>query len=317
MVSKIYEIGIVPVVVLGDSNSAVPLAQALCAGGLPTAEVTFRTGAAKEAIRKIAGQVPQITVGAGTITTVDMARAAADAGAKYIVSPGFNPRVVHWCLEHEIPVFPGVSSPSEVEAAMELGLTTLKFFPAEQVGGRPMLSSLAAPYANIKFMPTGGINLDNLNAYLALPNVVACGGSWICPTGLTDLQQFDKIETLCREAVLRMHNFSLLHVGINSADAARADQTATLFAQMFSLPKQELPSAYFAGTMLEVVKSQFLGEHGHIAISTDNIDRAIAYFKRGGYHFRAEGLAKDSKGIIAAYFEQELGGFAIHLRRKL
>ena len=147
--------------------------------------------------------------------------------------------------------------------------------------------------------------------------MLACGGSWMCPATIVDAQKFDEIEALCRKSVMEMHGFSLLHVGLNSTDAKEAETNANIFANIFSLPVTELTGSYFAGTMIEVVKHQFLGEHGHIAICTNNVDRAMAYFEKRGYTFRSEGIAKDEKGTIAVYFKQEVGGFAIHLRRKL
>lgn len=207
--NKLYRLGIVPVLVINDAENAVSLARALKNGGIPTAEVTFRTPAAKESIRRITNEVPGMLVGAGTVTSAELAKQAIDAGAQYIVSPGLNPKVVNFCLEQNIPVLPGVSSPTEIEAAMELGLDVLKFFPAEASGGCKMLKALASPYQKIKFIPTGGIGLKNLNDYLNLPNVLACGGSWICPDSLVDAQKFEEIEALCRQAVLTMHGFCL------------------------------------------------------------------------------------------------------------
>ena len=279
ILEQIYNIGIVPVVIINNSDNAVPLAKALVRGGIPTAEVTFRTSAAKEAIAQITKEVPEILVGAGTVTSVEMAKEAIRAGAKYIVSPGLNPKVVTYCIEQNIPILPGVATPTELEAAMALGLTTMKFFPAEQIGGKNMLASLSSPYKQIKFIPTGGININNLNQYLDLPNVLACGGSWMCPASLIDAQKFDEIAILCHQAVLSMHGFSLLHVGLNSADSDEAKESANLFGSMFSLPVIEFPGAFFAGNMMEIVKKPFLGSNGHIAVSTNNIDRSIAYFE--------------------------------------
>ena len=313
---QIYRIGIVPVVVIHDAENAVELAKALIRGGIETAEITLRTPAALDAIQRIAKEVPEVLVGAGTVTSVELAEQAIQAGAKYIVSPGLNPRVVTFCLERNIPILPGVSTPTEIEAAMELGLTQCKFFPAEQSGGCKMLAALASPYSKMKFIPTGSIDSHNLNEYLNLPNVLACGGSWMCPASLIDARKFDEIEALCHKAVMDMHGFSLLHVGLNSKNAEEASTNANRFASMFSLPVTEFPGAYFAGSLMEVVKQPFLGEHGHIAIRTNNVDRAVAYFEKRGYAFRSEGLAQDEKGIIAIYFEQEIGGFALHLRRK-
>lgn len=193
--------GVVPVVVLNHAEQAVDLALAMQAGGLNSVEITMRTPAAAEAIRSIAAEVPGMTVGAGTVLNIQMAQDAVEAGAQFIVSPGLSKNLVLWCQERGIPVFPGVSTPTEITQAMELGLKQLKFFPAEQSGGVSMLKSLASPFQGIRFMPTGGISPKNLKDYLALPNVMACGGSWLCPQKLIDAGEFDQITVLCREAV--------------------------------------------------------------------------------------------------------------------
>ena len=163
VLEKIQKIGIVPVVVLNDAKDAAPLAKALCDGGLPCAEVTFRTEAAEESIRIMAEQFPQMLVGAGTVLTTEQVDRAVAAGAKFIVSPGLNPKVVKYCIEKGVPVTPGTANPSDVEQAIELGLEVVKFFPAEAAGGLNMIKSMAAPYTNMKFMPTGGINAKNIN----------------------------------------------------------------------------------------------------------------------------------------------------------
>ena len=176
---RISEIGIIPVIKIKDAAGAVPLAQALARGGLPAAEITFRTACAEEAIRRITAELPDMLVGAGTVLTVEQASRAKDAGASFIVSPGLNPEVVSWCLEAGVPVLPGVCTPSDIEKALSLGLKTVKFFPAEASGGVAMLKAMSAPYGDVRFMPTGGINEKNLLAYLSFPKVVACGGSFM------------------------------------------------------------------------------------------------------------------------------------------
>ena len=198
---KLHSIGIIPVIKIHDAEKAVPLARALYAGGLPAAEVTFRTEAAAEAIRRIREQVPEVCVCAGTVLNVETAERAVEAGASAIISPGTNPAVVRWCIEHDVPVIPGCATPSEVEWCMREGLNMVKLFPAEVVGGVSMLKALAGPYAVMQFMPTGGISPDNVGAYLSLSNVAACGGSWIVPKAFLQEGQFDKIEALAREAV--------------------------------------------------------------------------------------------------------------------
>ena len=201
LAERFHEVGVVPVVVLEDAKDAVPLAQALVEGGLPCAEVTFRTAAAEESIRLMAEKFPEMLVGAGTVLTTEQVDAAVKAGAKFIVSPGFDPEIVDYCLEKDIPVLPGCISPSEVAQAVKRGLKTVKFFPAEQAGGLPMIKAMAAPYTMVKFMPTGGINPENVKDYLAFNKIFACGGSWMVKNTLVENQEFDKICELSKEAV--------------------------------------------------------------------------------------------------------------------
>ena len=201
VLKKIQEIGIVPVVVLNDAKDAAPLAKALCDGGLPCAEITFRTDAAEESIRIMTEQFPQMLVGAGTVLTTEQVDRAVAAGAKFIVSPGLNPRIVKYCVEKGILITPGCSNPSDIEVALENGLEVVKFFPAEPAGGLNMIKAMAAPYVGVKFMPTGGINPTNVRDYLAYDRILACGGSWMVKGSLVDAGEFDKIEELTREAV--------------------------------------------------------------------------------------------------------------------
>jgi 2-dehydro-3-deoxyphosphogluconate aldolase/(4S)-4-hydroxy-2-oxoglutarate aldolase len=191
---------IVPVIVIDDPDDAVPLARALVDGGLACAEITFRTPRAAEAIRRISAAVPDIFVGAGTVLSPAQAATAWDAGASFIVAPGFNPRVVDYCIAQGMPVYPGICTPTELEAALEKGLTTVKFFPAEPSGGLPFLKAMAAPYGEVGFMPTGGINLANVAAYLAFNRVVGCGGSWMAPAEWIAAKQFDRIRDESRRA---------------------------------------------------------------------------------------------------------------------
>ena len=192
--------GIVPVVVLQDAAKAEPLAEALCKGGLACAEVTFRTDAAEESIRIMSEKFPEMLVGAGTVLTTEQADRAVKAGAKFIVSPGLNPEVVKWCKAHEVPVIPGIVTPTEMEQAIGLGLTMVKFFPAEPAGGLPMIKAMAAPYVGLKFMPTGGINAKNLEEYLSCDKIICCGGSWMVKGELVKAGEFDKIRELTAEA---------------------------------------------------------------------------------------------------------------------
>ena len=193
-------IGIVPVITIDRPQDAVPLARALLNGGIGCAEITFRTASAEEAIQRIGGECHEMLVGAGTVLTVQQAEQAVRAGAQYIVAPGFDAAVVEWCLGNGVPVLPGVATPTEINMALARGVKLLKFFPAEEIGGVRMLKTLHAPYQEVQFIPTGGINARNLAEYLALPNVVACGGSWMATESMISEGRFDEIARLSREA---------------------------------------------------------------------------------------------------------------------
>ncbi|KAI4451961.1 putative KHG/KDPG aldolase [Eubacterium plexicaudatum ASF492] len=197
---KFAQFGVVPVVVLNDAKDAKPLAEALVKGGLPCAEVTFRTEAAEESIRIMADSFPDMLVGAGTVLTTDQVDRAVNAGAKFIVSPGFDPEIVDYCLQKDIPVFPGCITPSEVAQAIKRGLKVIKFFPAAQFGGVDTIKALAAPYTSVKFMPTGGINAGNLKDYLDFDKILCCGGSWMVKGDLVKAGDFDRICELTKEA---------------------------------------------------------------------------------------------------------------------
>ena len=198
---QFYDFAVVPVVVLEDAKDAVPLAEALVKGGLPCAEVTFRTDAAEESIRLMCEKYPEMLVGAGTVLTTEQVDRAVAAGAKFIVSPGFDAEIVDYCLEKEISVLPGCITPSEVAQAVKRGLKTVKFFPAEQAGGLPMLKAMAAPYTRLKFMPTGGISAKNLKDYLGFNKIICCGGSWMVKGDLIKNKEFERITEMTKEAV--------------------------------------------------------------------------------------------------------------------
>lgn len=200
VLKQIGTIGIVPVAVLNEAKDAEPLAESLCNGGLPCAEVTFRTEAAEDSIRVMAEKYPDMLVGAGTVLTTEQVDRAVAAGARFIVSPGLNPKVVRYCLDKNIPVIPGTQTPSEMEQALELGLEAVKFFPAEPAGGLKMIQAVAAPYTTLKFMPTGGINLDNVEEYLKYDRILACGGSWMVKDSLVREGRFDEIEKMTKDA---------------------------------------------------------------------------------------------------------------------
>ncbi len=317
VLEEISKIGIVPVIALDKVEDAEPLAKALIEGGLPCAEVTFRTDAAEESIRIMASKFPELLVGAGTVLTTEQVDRAVNAGAKFIVSPGLNPKVVKYCVEKGIPVTPGTANPSDVEVAIELGLEVVKFFPAEAAGGLNMIKSMAAPYTNMKFMPTGGINATNLTSYLDFGKIIACGGSWMVNKDMMKNGDFDGIKKLTQQAVDTMLGFEMKHIGINAKDEADADGIASALNKMFGFEKKVGNSSIFAGTGFEVMKKPYLGANGHVAIQTNYINRAIYHLKKKGFEFDMDTAKYDAKGNMkAVYFKGEFGGFALHLVQK-
>lgn len=192
--------GVIPVVVLDDTAKALTTANALLAGGVSVMEITFRTAAAADSIKAVSENCPEMLVGAGTVVTPDQCKKALECGAKFIVSPGFDPEVVSWCVERNIPITPGCVTPTEIMAAMKLGLNVVKFFPAGVYGGLKAMKSLSAPFGGVKFIPTGGVDAKNLKEYLEAPFVHAVGGSWLCPKKEIAAGNFDAVTALCREA---------------------------------------------------------------------------------------------------------------------
>ena len=318
MFSELYSIGLIPVIKIEDPADAVPLAKALIAGGLPAAEITFRTACAAEAIKNITEACPEMFVGAGTVLTTEQVDAAIAAGSKFLVSPGLNPKVTAYALSKGVPMLPGCSNPSDIEAALELGLTTVKFFPAEAAGGLKMLKAMAAPYGKLTFMPTGGINADNLLDYLKFNKIVACGGSFMVKDELVKEKKWDEITALTKDAVKKMLGLEFVHMGINSDNAEEGIKGAKLFSAMFGLPLRETSKSVFAGEAFEFMTGRGPGKCGHIAIGTYFVDRAMAYFKRMGIEFDESSITYDDKTGKPkfAYFKDEVCGFAIHLVAK-
>ncbi len=310
---RLYEVGIVPVIKIDNASKAVPLAHALTEGGLPAAEITFRTPQAKDAIRAIADACPDMLLGAGTVLTPEQADEAKRAGAHFVVSPGLNPRVVRHCQKIGMPILPGCSNPSDIETALELGLDTVKFFPAEAAGGLPMLKAMAAPYGSIRFMPTGGLNENNILTYLSFDKVIACGGSFMVKDEYIRNGEFDKIRELTGRAVQRMLGFQIRHVGINSENASAAAALVKSFAP-FGLDIHENDGSYFLNSDLEILKQKGRGKNGHIAIGTNFIKRAEAYLSAKGIRFIEESKNYDADGNYTVVFlDGEFGGFAVHL----
>lgn len=308
-----HNIGIVPVVKIDDAAKAVPLAKAMIKGGIPCAEVTFRTAAAEEAIRNIATEVPEMLVGAGTVINPGLAEKAVKAGAKFIVSPGLNPETVKWCQEHDVPVTPGICTPSDIEKGLSLGLDVLKFFPAEASGGVNMIKNLAGPFPQVKFMTTGGINASNVGEYAKNPNVLAIGGSWMVKGDLIEAENWDEITRLCEEAVLALQGFELVHVGINTPSPDDSEKAVQTFAK-FGMAINRGNSSVFMNKQIEVMPKMFYGTNGHLAYRCNDIERAVYYLEQRGFTLKKESVKLDAKGKMkVCYFNEEVGGFAIHL----
>jgi 2-dehydro-3-deoxyphosphogluconate aldolase/(4S)-4-hydroxy-2-oxoglutarate aldolase len=315
LLQRIGEIGLVPVIRLDSAKRAVGLGRALAKGGIPVAEVTFRTGAAEEAIRAMSAELPELLVGAGTVLTVDQAERAIRAGARFIVSPCYVDAVVDCCLARNVPVLPGVVNPDGVAKGLARGLEVLKFFPAGASGGTAMLDALAGPFGSVKFIPTGGIDAGNLASYARRANVLAIGGSWMVRPELVEAENWTVVEAICREAVFALHGFGFAHLGINGPDEAGCRALAGSFERIFNLVPREGSGSIFAGEKLEITKQPLAGQHGHLAIRCNQVERAVAYFAGLGIQARPETARSDRGMLKSIYLDLELGGFALHLVR--
>ena len=292
MLDQLALAGLIPVIKVERAEDAIPLCRALSKGGLPVAEITFRTAAAEEAIRLVHQELPEVLLGAGTVLTPEQADKAAAAGAGYIVSPGLNPRVVRHCLQKGYPILPGCSSPSDIELALELGLTAVKFFPAEALGGVNMIKALLGPYGGLKLVPTGGINTQNLHDYLSIKNVLACGGSWMVPDDAVKSGDWARVERLTAEAVTLMLGLQIRHIGINQSDAREAMDNARKLSMLTGWAiENDTDASCFIGTGLEMMKHKGRGTHGHIALATRSIPRAMWHMERRGFAFDKESAA--------------------------
>lgn len=307
--------GVVPVIKIENPMRAVGLGNAIMAGGIDVAEVTFRTTAAPQAIRAIADAVPDLLVGAGTVLTIAEARLALESGARFIVSPGYDDELAAWCIERDVPFYPGVCTPSEITSALRKGLSTLKLFPAEASGGCALIDALAGPFPSVRLMPTGGIDAHNLETYIRRPSVLACGGSWMVRSELVESEQWDEITRLCREAVAKVHGFSFAHLGINPDEDSSCTTIAQSLGRMLQ-PIEEGPFSIFASPAIEIIRSRGKGTHGHIGIRTWDIERALHYLGRFGLEADFSTERRDGTGRPRlVYLHGEIAGFAVHLVR--
>ena len=316
VLERLRRAAIVPVVVLDDAKDAVPTANALLAGGVDVMEITFRTAAAADSIQAVSEHCPDMLVGAGTVITLEQCKKAVDCGAKFIVSPGFDEEVVRWCVENCVAVTPGCVTPTEIMAAMKLGLNVVKFFPAGIYGGLSAMKALSGPFGGIKFIPTGGINTKNIGEFIAAPFIHAVGGSWVCPKSEIAAGNFEKITALCKEARTAAFGFELAHIGLNCEDAKAASDVCQKLNDAFGLPVKEGNSSFFASDSVEVMKTMFKGENGHLAIRTNSVELAVAELEKKGFACDLESAKYQSGRMTFAYLKDAFGGFAVHLLQR-
>lgn len=316
ILQRLGNAGVIPVVVIEEAKDAVPTAKAMLSGGVDVMEITFRTAAAPDAIQAVAEQCPDMLVGAGTVITLEQCKKAVECGAKFIVSPGFDADVVKWCVDNGVAVTPGCVTPTEITAAMKLGLKVVKFFPANVYGGLTAMKSLSGPFGSIKFIPTGGVNAQNLSEYISAPFIHAVGGSWLCAKKDISEGNFDKITALCAEARKAVLGFEVAHVGINTDDNAAAQSVAGDFNAAFGFSVKDGNSSVFSSTGIEVMKSRYLGKQGHIAVRTNRMDIAIAELEKKGFAVDMDTAKYKGEKMVAVYLKNEIGGFAVHLLQK-
>lgn len=318
VLDRIGRTGLVPVVVLENAEDAIPTARALLAGGIDVMEITMRTEAGIASIKAVSERVPEMLVGAGTVLTLEKCKESVEAGAKFIVSPGFDPIIVHWCIDNNITITPGCVTPTEIIAALNAGLKVVKYFPANIYGGVQGCKNLYSPFksSGLKFIPTGGVNNDNLGDFADKPFIHAVGGGWLCNTAYVKNQNFAAITQIAGAAVEALLGFEVAHIGINSLDEESAKTTGRRLRETFGFPVEEGNSSSFATKFIEIMNSNYLGKNGHIAVRTNNILRAIQVLEKRGFEFDMKTAKYKGENIICVYMKEEIGGFAMHLLQK-
>ena len=316
VLSRLAAAGVVPVVVLDNAADAVPTAKAMVAGGIDVMEITFRTAAAADSIRAVAAEVPEMLVGAGTVLNLEQCKLAVECGAKFIVSPGYDEETVAWCVENGVAVTPGCVTPTEIMAALKHGLKVVKFFPANVYGGLNAIKALSGPFVGLKFIPTGGVNQQNLGELVSNPSIHAVGGSWVCPKADIAAHNFDKITQLCAEARRGVMGFELAHVGINCESADESLAVCEELEKAFDFEVKTGNSSNFASAGVEVMKSMYLGKNGHLAVRTNKIEAAIAELTKRGFAVDMDTAKYKGDRMVAVYLKNEIGGFAVHLLQK-
>lgn len=309
--------GILPVINIPQASLAEDVAKALRDGGLNSIEVTLRSADSLESIKIIKEKFPDMTVGAGTVLSTETVDAALNVGADFIVCPGYDEEIVDYCIAKDVLVVPGCTSPSEIQRAVKRGLTILKFFPAELSGGLDAIKLLSGPFPKVKFVPTGGINYNNLGTYLQNDKILACGGSYMATADQIKNRDFAGITAACKKALDISLGFELAHVGVNNETADEAQNGADRMGEIFRLPVKVGNSSIFTGTAVEFMKTMFYGTKGHIGFKTNSMERALAYLRNNNIEIIEESIRTDDKGkLVSAYLKEEIGGFAVHIVRK-
>ena len=316
ILKKIHDCGVLPVIALNDVETAIPLAKACVESGLDAIEITFRTECAAQAMELIKKEYPNLLLGAGTVLTKEQVDQAISIGVDFIVTPGFNPEIVKYVISKDFPICPGVSSAGEIEMAMMLGLETVKFFPAEQLGGVPAIKAYNGPYKKLTFIPTGGMTMDNFTTYTNLDNVVAIGGSFMINKKHIADKDVEAMKADIKAVIDKMLNLKLSHIGMNLGNEEDALKIANLLQSLLHMPYNNGNSSIFVGNKeFELMKKVGKGEKGHIGIGVSDIDRGIHYLKARGLEFDEDSLVVKENKKIAIYFKDEIGGFAFHLMK--
>lgn len=312
---RIQQIGILPVAILDDPALTAPLANALCRGGIPCMEVLFRSKGALERMKEMKAARPEMFVGAGTILFVEQAAEAIDNGADFIVSPGFDPEMLALCQSRGVDLIPGCTSASEVQQAYKAGLRVVKYFPSKNLGGLPAIEDLAGPFAGMKFLPTGGITIDELPAFMSSPAIAAVGGSFVGTRLTLERGDFAEIEARCRLCMSYSLGFELAHIGLNHGSREEARQTAELLCGLLSVTPTEQDDCIRAGDWFECGKGP--GERGHVGFRTNSVMRALAWARFRGLEIDERYSRYDESGELTDFcLKQQIAGFAIHFMQK-
>ena len=306
--------GILPIASIENEIDAIPIGTALYNAGIRVIEVTFRTDKALESMRVITSAFPGMYIGAGTVRTTKEVNQAIEAGCRFVVSPGVNPKIIKYCKKNDIVIIPGVATASEIEEALELGISLVKFFPCESMGGIKTIEAWARPYPDVTFLPSGGITEQNMLVYLAHKNVLAVNGTWLIDEDFHERQNFDEIEVRAKKAVKRMLGFQLDHIAVNLPKDDLAKEAAADFAELFDEEVTEDEQSFKAGEMFQAMKPSLRGLMGHMGVRTNSLERAEYYLSNRGVEFGLEN--HDSIEEDSIYLNLEIAGTAIQVLQK-